>query len=331
MNIKNKCRICESSSLESLNPIEMMFGTRVSFKYVYCKDCETIQFCDSDKITQNDYPENYYSFRETNVSVWERVRTALYIISVKGVFKKLFFLNKIAAKLFDEKSAYAVKGIIENSKSVLDIGCGNGDLIYSFSKIFKEIFFIGLDPYIAKSKERSKNCKILKEDVLNHEKCYDLILLSHSFEHMDNPYQICSKLTELLNPGGFIIIRIPVCDSYFFYKYNINWVQLDAPRHKYIYSNKSFDILMKKSNMRVIHSYSDSKVFSYIASEMYKQNISLVDPKSFYQNRIKQLFNLSYYKYLFSGKKIVERMNEMNYGDQRVYVIKKENLTVANS
>lgn len=330
MIMKNKCLICKSSLLDPLNPIEMMFGTRISYKYVYCRNCETVQYCDFDKESENDYPENYYSFRETNVSVWERVRSSLYIISVKGVFNKLLFFNKIAAQIFDEKSAYAVKGIIESSNSILDIGCGNGELIYSFSKIFKNKKFVGLDPFIAKSKVRSNNCKILKEDVLDHGNCYDLILLNHSFEHMNNPYEICSKLTELLNPGGIICVRIPVCDSYFYKKYNINWVQLDAPRHKFIYSNKSFEILMRKSNLRVIHCYSDTKVFSYMASEMYKQNISLVDSKSFFQNRIKQLFNFSYYKFLFTGNKIVERMNKMNFGDQRVYVIIKDKFIDAN-
>lgn len=324
--MKNKCLICDSSMLNSLSPLEMMFGTRVSYKYVYCRNCDTVQFCDVEKESQNDYPENYYSFRETNVSLWERVRSSIYNTSVKGVFDKLFLFNRIAAKIFDEKSAYAVKGIIESSNSILDIGCGSGDLIYSFSKIFKDKKFVGLDSFIAKSKERSENCSILKEDVLNHKNCYDLILLNHSFEHMDNPYNICSKLTELLNPGGIICIRIPVCDSFFYKKYGVNWVQLDAPRHKFIYSNKSFDILMKKSNLKVIHSYSDSKTFSYMASEMYKQNISLVDPESFFQNRIKQLFNFSYYKHIFKGKKIVERMNEMNFGDQRVYIIIRDNL-----
>ncbi len=143
---------------------------------------------------------------------------------------------------------------------------------------------------------------------------------------MDNPKEVCAKLFDLLNDGGIICLRIPVCDSYFYMKYGINWVQLDAPRHKFIYSNNSLDLLMKMSGLRIVHCYSDSKPFSYMASEMYSHNISLVDVESFFQNRIKQLFRLKYYLNLAKGKKIIRKFNDINFGDQRVYIIVKDNL-----
>ena len=51
--MKNKCLICDSSSLDSLSPLEMMFGTRVSYIYIYCRNCDTVQFCDIEKEFQS--------------------------------------------------------------------------------------------------------------------------------------------------------------------------------------------------------------------------------------------------------------------------------------
>ena len=322
--MKKKCVICGNLDLQKIISTEMMFGTGIDYNYNYCNICDSIQY--NDKLgVQKDYPENYYAFRETKITLYEKFRFSLYCYSVKGVLNKLFFLNNFAANLFDEKSAYAVKGIIEVSNSILDIGCGNGDLIRAFSKIFKNKYFVGVDPFIAKSFNISVNCQIIKQDILDHDNLYDLILLNHSFEHMDNPHEVLNKLKELLNPGGVICMRIPVCDSLFFKKYGINWAQFDAPRHKIIYSNKALNIILNNLGFRIFQSYSDSKLFSYIASEMYKNNISLIDNRSYYKNRIRQFFRMSYYENCNVGKSLIKRLNSMNFGDQRVYVIMNDN------
>ncbi len=145
-----------------LTPREMMLGTRVPFSYAHCLSCDTVQSFELENDSYNNYPDNYYSFRENKGSLWGWFRFYVYVASVKGVFNKLILFNNIVAKIFDEKSAYALRGIIENSSSVLDIGCGNGDLIYSFSKIFVNKNFVGIDPFIDSSKYLSGNCSILK-------------------------------------------------------------------------------------------------------------------------------------------------------------------------
>jgi hypothetical protein len=86
---------------------------------------------------------------------------------------------------------------------------------------------------------------------------------------------------------------MPIVPSYAWKVYGINWVQLDAPRHLYIYSLQGVKILLAKTHLLLMKVEYDSTEFQFIGSEQYKMDIPLWSQKSYYVKPGKSLFRKS--------------------------------------
>ena len=76
-------------------------------------------------------------------------------------------------------------------------------------------------------------------------------MFNHSFEHMENPFEVMNQSNRLLNKNKFLLVRIPVADSYAFKHYRENWCSLDAPRHLFLHTKKSIELLAKQSGFEI--------------------------------------------------------------------------------
>lgn len=136
------------------------------------------------------------------------------------------------------------KGKCDYSSKILDIGCGMGTLLMQLRGFgFSDL--TGIDPFISTDIIYSNGVRIWKKDIYG---CigqqYDCIMLHHSFEHMAEPRDVFAKLKNMLSDKGRILIRVPLCDSYAWRKYNTDWWQLDAPRHFYLHTVKKYIIVV---------------------------------------------------------------------------------------
>lgn len=99
------------------------------------------------------------------------------------------------------------------AKTILDIGAGTGD----FLALAKQYGFIVAGTEVSKfACDRAKekhNLDIICDDIENflenHQKTYDIIHLSHTFEHLLNPHVFLKEVQRLLNPSGALIIEVP--------------------------------------------------------------------------------------------------------------------------
>ena len=55
-----------------------------------------------------------------------------------------------------------------------------------------------------------------------------------------------------------------------------DWAQLDPPRHLFLHSRKSFELLAAASGFRIESVIFDSSEFQFWASDCYQKNIPLV-------------------------------------------------------
>ena len=101
---------------------------------------------------------------------------------------------------------------VKGRDSILDVGCGEGLLIYKLSKVCKNI--IGIDthePSIEKAKKRIKNINnvsIIKtgfEEYNEKDNTYEAIIFVASIHHMNFNLSI-KKSAKLLKPGGVLLI-----------------------------------------------------------------------------------------------------------------------------
>jgi SAM-dependent methyltransferase len=80
---------------------------------------------------------------------------------------------------------------------------------------------------------------------------FDIIMLNHALEHMPDNVQALKHIHTLLNDGGSCMVSIPTVSSWLWKKYKENWYNLDAPRHFYLHSLASIDIMADKCGFKV--------------------------------------------------------------------------------
>ena len=319
-----KCRICNNNQNNSKFQIrEMMFGFNEVFDYFKCFDCGCLQISEIPKDVSKYYPEEYYSFKtvesyhgNTVKSYLKRKRYKHYIgdISIIG-----FVLNRT---LGSPELEWIKHAKISETSTILDVGCGAGQLLltlraYGFKKL------IGIDPYIGKELNYD-GLKILKKTIDQVDDQFDFIMLHHSLEHMDDQHKVIKKLNKILKPKGELLVRIPLVSSFAWDRYKENWVDLDAPRHFYLHTVKSFDLVAKNAGFFIDRMIFDSTDFQFWGSEQYQNNISLRDSNSYAHNPKSSIFTK---KQIKSYRKMASKLNEEKRGDQACFFLRKDDLS----
>ncbi len=95
----------------------------------------------------------------------------------------------------------------EAKGSILDVGCGHGELVYFFQK--KQRTVKGIDiKYCGTWKEYKINCEkqFLKKEKENQ---YDTVILNNVLEHIKNKKKVRQEIEKTLKPKGTIIIIVP--------------------------------------------------------------------------------------------------------------------------
>ena len=96
------------------------------------------------------------------------------------------------------------------SYSILDFGCGTGLLCKFISENFPNAKIEGIDissQMIEKAKINCPNCNFYVGDITSiNLPNYDVIVSKDVFNHIDDIHQTISRLNDLLNPKGLLVI-----------------------------------------------------------------------------------------------------------------------------
>lgn len=123
---------------------------------------------------------------------------------------------------------YYKHALISDKKSILEIGCGIGASLYLLKNENSNNMLYGFEPdpnlcYYAK--ERLPEAKII-QDMYQfgtfEENTFDLIILSHVFEHFDNIREYLEEFKRILKPGGILFVEVPN-ENLYKVVYNMNY------------------------------------------------------------------------------------------------------------
>jgi hypothetical protein len=103
---------------------------------------------------------------------------------------------------------------------------------------------------------------------------FDVILFRHSLEHM--PIDELRVAREHIKGNGSCVVCIPLL-GWAWQAYATDWADLDAPRHRFVHSSKSFALLAEQSRWRIEKVVFDSTEFQFWASDSYQRNVPLIE------------------------------------------------------
>jgi SAM-dependent methyltransferase len=258
------------------------------------------------------YPPEYYSFQEavfpSELNWFNFYLKKSLINHYLGNFDLTgFFLSF----LFEHPFPWIRKKEINFDSKILDVGTGSGRKLLSLQRSgFRNL--TGIDPFIREDILYKDGLKVLKRDISEIDEKYDFITLHHSFEHMPDPAQVIIHISRLLNTDGCALIRIPVSDSYAWHKYGEFWVGLDAPRHFFLHSTSSIEILLEGTGLYINEIVYDSTPFQFTGSEKYLRNLPLFSPDNIFSKSEMKKF-----------KNEAKKLNMNKQGDTACFYLKK--------
>lgn len=290
------CRICGNGKENKTCVVkEMMFGYRDEFKYRECAVCGCLQIEEVPADMSKYYPEGYYSFSSAEVHLQpnkSRVKRYLEQRRTNYVINRNDFVGRLVS-IINPAPPYLIwmKKCNANLDSrVLDVGCGAGHLLGNLRRAgFKNL--TGIDLYVKGDIIYENWISIYKKEIFRVEDSYDTILFNHSFEHMPDPLRVLRKVCGILNAEGRVLLRIPTVSSDAWRQYGVDWVGIDAPRHFFLHSLKSIEMLATEAGLTIKEIVHDFEEVHYWGSEQYRKDIPLFDERSVCVNPSKSIFS----------------------------------------
>ncbi|MCX7927434.1 MAG: class I SAM-dependent methyltransferase [Candidatus Omnitrophica bacterium] len=326
--VGQNCRICKNVEGNRLHKVrEMMFGRKEFFLYLECGNCGCLQLMDIPLDLGQYYPKEYYSFaipealgkKDNSFKRFLRIVRSRYLLGHSDILGLLINFLLPPAEKIKEYLLILKRCNIDLSQKILDVGCGEGNWPAELSWYgFKHI--VGIDPYM-RQERKFPGLELYKRDIFAMDGCFDIILFRHSFEHLDNPWDILKKAREIISADGWLIIRTPFVPCYAWKEYGCNWVAIDAPRHIFIYSEKAMEILANQANFRIVDTVFVSDAFQFWASQQYAQDIPLKSERSYAVTPQKSIFKL---KDIQRFNKLARQLNKNKEGDEVCFYLRPQ-------
>lgn len=192
---------CISCNNESLT--EYSSDSYMKLPIYFCKKCDMYITGKNEEEVKNRSTEIYKKEYWDERGAEESIRTNYSDINSQG--KKRQWISQFA---------YCTPYF--KNKKFLEIGCGPGQTIFWFEEKGFEVS--GIEPdernvFLINKKLKSGHCKVGFAEEFEISGNYDIIWISHVFEHLIRPDLLLIKCKEHLSSDGILFIEVPNCEN----------------------------------------------------------------------------------------------------------------------
>lgn len=170
--------------------------------------------------------------------------------------------NKQFENIFQKRVRTILR--FKQNGSALEVGSSTGLLL---SLLQKEGWKVqGIEP--SKKAANYAEKQGIPTRILSFEKAkigqkYDAVIFNHVLEHVDNPLEILKKAHFVLDKNGIIFIDVPHFGSFSAKHKKENWEYILPEEHKWHFTKKSLEYLLKKAGFKLIYLETHSGIWDY--------------------------------------------------------------------
>jgi len=275
------CPVCSSDGSEGVFcSADFLHAVPGEFTYRRCKSCGTV-FQDP-RVVPNDlalcYPSGYYTHVATSETAEAQVgrvtgrrrfgvlRDGLRAGIVSTVQRGLHRGCQSVALAWLARSRKlrerAFLGVIDEliprrvpAGRALDIGCGAGFLMRDLARVGWAVEGFEWDAAAAEVASRTSRHAVSVGDFRTTalpRSAFDLVVLNHVFEHLDDPVLALRRIAQILAPGGHAVLIYPNPESVGARLFGVSWVGWDPPRHLVIPPPRAIRIAALRAGLKVV-------------------------------------------------------------------------------
>jgi 2-polyprenyl-3-methyl-5-hydroxy-6-metoxy-1,4-benzoquinol methylase len=260
------CRACGSLNFKSKyqDVRDLLFGSPGVYQYLECCNCGTLRLMAPNGLSlQERYPPAY-SRRKVPVKPPGTFRKAIrmYRDLVNSIGRRASVgkrSSKISGVLSAVWNVLDVDGTMRvglptsGRKSLLDVGCGDGSYLLKMHRLGWQVH--GVET----SEDSVAICQSLGlavtygniEHAVLPRPFFDVIVLKHVLEHVEEPRSFLIVLRNLLSETGRIYITTPNAGSYNSLRFGENWLGLDVSRHEQVFTRAGLERLAMEAGLSV--------------------------------------------------------------------------------
>lgn len=137
---------------------------------------------------------------------------------------------------------------------MLDVGCGTGLFLYRHRDLGWETWGVEAS-HVAAEVARRAGLRVITGQIESADLpqgYFDLIIMMHVLEHLENPTGVLARLRPLLAQDGQLMIEVPNADSWGLRFWGTHWSALELPRHLSHFRREDLERLAVVTGYRIV-------------------------------------------------------------------------------
>lgn len=127
-----------------------------------------------------------------------------------------------------------LRALDPRGKSIIDIGCGTGQLLCEVQEAWPEASVVGVEPSKMGNEAARKGIKVIRASIasLRGKRLYDIALCTHSFPYYQDKPKAIKKLAQLIAPEGYLLVA-NACTNTLYDKIALGGVKITTSKAEY--------------------------------------------------------------------------------------------------